>query len=159
MQWFLFEIQYYTHPLSSIATEIHCPWVYYQQIMVLLLKFTSFYACISNRFFTSPISGRPLTIADLATVINELFPCRAKWYDLGIQLRVDVSTLDSFKVQYDDPSDELREVLKSWLATGGNPTWGVMVEALKRPAVGQARLAVELQQKYCTCRQPPKDGE
>ena len=99
--------------------------------------------------------------ADLATVLNELFPCRAKWHNLGIQLRVDVSTLDSFKAQYDDPSDKLREVLKSWLATGENPTWRVIVETLKSPVIEEARLAMKLQQKYCTCRQPPtcKDGE
>lgn len=126
--------------------------------MGLLIRFTSFYACITSHFFASPVSGPSLGTADLATVLNELFPCRAKWYCLGLQLRVDTGTLDSFKAQ-NDPSDKLREVLKRWLETGENPTWGVMVEALKRPAVGEVRLAVELQQKYCTCTRPPKDGE
>lgn len=72
-------------------------------------------------------------IADLATVLNDIFPCRAKWYNLGLQLRIDVGTLDSFKAPYGDPGDQLREVMRTWLTTSDNPTWGAMAEALSEP--------------------------
>lgn len=98
-------------------------------------------------------------IADLATVFNDTFPCRAKWYNVGIQLRVDVSTLDCIKVQYNDPGDQLREVVKTWLMTSKNSTWGAMIAALKSPVIDEALLATDLQQKYCCRGQPPVNGE
>lgn len=106
-----------------------------------------------------PVSGPPLGIAGLATVLSELFPCCAKWYNLGLQLQVDVGSLDRFKVQYTDPGDQLREVIKTWLTTSKNPTWGVIVEALKSPIIEESRLAIKVQQKYCSNSQLPVDGE
>ena len=70
-----------------------------------------------------------------------------------------MSTLDSSRFQYRHRGDLLREVLRTWLTTSKNPTWGALVEALKSPVVGEARLAMELQQKYCSSAQPPVDGE
>ena len=68
------------------------------------------------------ILGALLGIADLSTVFGVTFPCRAKWYNLGIQLQVDVGTLDCFKVQYNDPGDQLRGVVRTWLMSK-DPTW------------------------------------
>lgn len=96
-------------------------------------------------------------IADLATVLSELYPCRSKWYLLSIQLRVDMGSLDRFKVQYTDSRDLLREVIKTWLTTSDNPTWEAMAQALKSPIIEESRLAMELQQKYCSSG--PVDGE
>lgn len=104
-------------------------------------------------------SGAALGITDLATVLNDIFPCRAKWYNLGVQLRVDVGTLDSFKAQYGDPGDQLREVMRTWLTTSDNPTWGAMAEALESPVIGEAQLAKKLQQKHYCTGQPPVHGE
>ena len=98
-------------------------------------------------------------IADLATVLNDIFPCRAKWYNFGLQLRVAAGTLDCFKVQYSDPGDQLREVLRTWLTTSESPTWGAMIEALKGPTIEETQLARELQQKYYSSVQPPVDSE
>ena len=99
-------------------------------------------------------------IADLVTVFNDTYSSRAKWYNLGLQLRVDVGTLGCFKVQYSDPGDQLREVLRTWLTSSEKPTWGAMVEALESPVIDEAPLANELQLKYCLCSgQPPVDGE
>ena len=93
------------------------------------------------------------------TVLNDIYPCRAKWYNLGIQLRVVVGTLDCFKVQYGDPGDQLREVLRMWLTSSDNPTWMALTEALKSPVIEETKLARELQKKYCSSRQRPVDGE
>jgi len=124
--------------------------------------FTSCIAC-SYQYLLLHIyySGARVTlgIANLAKVFNEIFPCRAKWYNLGLQLQVDVGTLDCFKAQYGDPGDQLREVARMWLTTSDNPTWQAMVEALKSPVIEEARLAKELQQKYYSNGQPPVDGE
>ena len=98
-------------------------------------------------------------IADLANIFSEIFLCRTKWYDLGIQLRLDVGSLDSIKFQYNDPGDQLREVIKRWLTTSETPTWEAIVEALKCPVIGEVLLSMELQQKYCSSGQPPVDSE
>ena len=111
------------------------------------------------RFFTYIASGPPLGTDDLATVLNDIFPCRAKWYNLGIQLRVAVGTLDCFRVQYSDPGDQLREVVRTWLTTSENSTWGAMVEAVRSPVIEEANLARELQRKYCSSGQSSVDGE
>lgn len=108
---------------------------------------------------TSSLSGPPLGTADLATVLNELFPCRAKWYNIGIQLRVDMGILDSISVRYDDPGDQLREVICRWLTTSENPTWETMAQALKSPVIGEVQLSMELQQKYCSSGQPPLESD
>jgi len=50
-------------------------------------------------------------------------------------------------------------VLRRWLTTSDNPTWEVIVEALKSPAIGKAVMAWKLQQKYCCSGQPPVDGK
>lgn len=119
----------------------------------------SLYRVINTCLFTSTVSVPPLSIADLVTVLNDTFQCRAKWYNLGIQLRVVVGTLDCFKVQYGDPGDQLREVLRTWLTSSDNPTWMALTEALKSPVIEETRLARELQTKYCSSRQRPVDGE
>jgi len=86
------------HTLRDLLTpHISCPWPTSLATFSPCSLAPVFYIRIS--FFTSTTSGAPLGIADLATVINDTFPCRAKWYNLGIQLRVDVGTLDSIKVQ------------------------------------------------------------
>ena len=70
-----------------------------------------------------------------------------------------MSTLDCIKVQYDDPGDQLREVVKAWLTSTDNPTWEGVIEALKSPVIDDSLLAMELQQRYCFSGQTPVDGE
>jgi len=106
---------------------------------------------------TEPLRRASLGIADLATVLNETFPCCAKWYNLGVQLQVDVGILDCFRIMYIDPRDQLREVLRTWLTTSDNPTWQAMVQALSSPVIKEVRLARELQKKYFSSGQPLVD--
>ena len=99
---------------------------------------------------TSQLAGQQLSVNDLPVVMEELNDIRAKWYDIGLQLRVSVGTLDAIKEQYDDPSHCLRETLKTWLKTYPSPpTWSNIVTAL-RSRIGEVRLAADLEQKYCS---------
>ena len=130
----------------------------YDDQKVYLLLSTSLQCCY---FFTYTIPDAPLGIDDLATVHNDIYSCRAKWYDIGLQLRVDVGTLESFKVDHQGSGNQLREVINAWLTstTSKNPTWRVLAETLSKAAIGEAKLAKELQQKYCSSGQPPVHGE
>ena len=99
----------------------------------------------------SQSAGQQLIVNDLPVVMEELNDARAKWYDIGLQLRMSVGTLDAIKEQYDDPSPCLRETLKTWLKTCPSlPTWKNIVDALRCSTVGEVRLATDLEQKYCS---------
>ena len=99
----------------------------------------------------SQSAGQQLSVNDLHVVTEELNGTRAKWYDIGLQLRMSVGTLDAIKEQYDDPSHCLRETLKKWLKTCPSPpTWKNIVNALRCSTVGEVRLATDLEQKYCS---------
>ena len=111
------------------------------------------------RLFTFANTAAPLGIADLRTLMNETFPCRAKWCNLGIQLRVDTGTLDGLRVQFSDPGDQLREVLRAWVTTSNSPTWSTLAEALRSPVIGENQLAREVQQKYCPDGHQAVQGE
>ena len=99
----------------------------------------------------SQSAGQQLSVDDLHVVTEQLNDTRAKWYDIGLQLRISVGTLDAIKEQYDDPSHCLRETLKTWLKTCPSPpTWKNIVDALRCSTVGEVRLAADLEQKYCS---------
>ena len=92
-------------------------------------------------------------IADLAIVLNEIFLCCTKWFNIGAQLGVGVGILDSVKVQYFDQQygDQLREVLKVWLKTSENPTWGVIVKTVKTHAKKASLLQGSIKQVARLC--------
>ena len=99
----------------------------------------------------SQFAGQELSVEDLSVVMEELNDTRVKWYNIGLQLRMSIGTLDAIKEQYDDFSHCLRETLKAWLKTCPSaPTWNNIVAALKSSTVGEVRLAADLEQKYCS---------
>ena len=97
----------------------------------------------------SSISHYIAALADLGTLLGSLESIQAKWYNFGLQLRVDVGQLDAIAVQYSNPLDCLRETLKQWLKTSLNCTWECIVDALGSSIVGANALALELERKHC----------
>ena len=91
-----------------------------------------------------------LNIDHLGDVQEELYEARTKWYDIGLALKVSVTTLDSIGGQFDNHSDKLREALKDWLKTATEPTWQDVVDVLKRRVVGEPKLASNIEAKHCT---------
>ena len=89
---------------------------------------------------------------DLSTVRNEIHDARTKWYDIGIELKLDVSTLKAIESKYSDSKDCLREVITEWLkAVHPKPTWRSLVDALRRKVVDESHLAAAIEGKYCSC--------
>ena len=72
-----------------------------------------------------------------------------KWYHLGLQLGVRISTLDSIRTQFPDPKDQLLEMLKTWLTSSDNTSWKTLTDALGSRSVGVSHLASVLETKYC----------
>ena len=83
--------------------------------------------------------------------MEELNTICAKWYNIGMQLRVNVDTLDAIKHDNQNNSSVcLRETLKTWLKTcPQNPTWNNIIDVLGSSVVGEGRLALYLEGKYC----------
>ena len=85
---------------------------------------------------------------DLRTVRNELHDVREKWYDIGIELRMDVPSLKTIDNKYNDSKDCLRELITEWLKTvHPKPSWISLIDALRRKAVNEPKLAAVLEAK------------
>ena len=72
-----------------------------------------------------------------------------RWYNLGLHLNLRPETLERIREQSSDSKDQLREMLKTWLRTRGNPSWKALTHALKSPTMGESRLAGSLERKHC----------
>ena len=73
----------------------------------------------------------------------------AQWYHLGLQLKVRIGTLDSIRTQFQNPKDQLLEMLKTWLTSSDNTSWKTLTDALRSQSVGASQLAGVLETKYC----------
>jgi len=97
---------------------------------------------------------------NLCTVWNEIHDARAKWYDIGIELKIDVPTLKNIKSTYTDNKDCFREVLKVWLkAVDPKPTWKALVDALKARVIDEQKLAADLEAKFCSHRRESQGND
>ena len=79
---------------------------------------------------------------DLGPLQEVLHDVRSKWYDIGIQLKVSIGTLDTIKANAGDDKECLREMLKEWLKRlSPLPTNNSLITALQSRTVGENRLA------------------
>ena len=109
----------------------------------------------------SCLSGNKLTSDNIGCVLEEVLDVSAKWYRLGLQLKVRIGTLDSIRTQFQDPKDQLLEMLKTWLTSSDNTSWKTLTDALRSRSVGASQLAGVLETKYCLVEvmdTSPSDG-
>ena len=94
-----------------------------------------------------------LGLNDLCTVLTEIHSVRAaKWYNIGLQLSVQVPDLQRIESEYkNDHGTCLRHMLIKWLEMGC-ATWKALVDALQSTIVQGSEntaLAETLRQRYC----------
>lgn len=79
-------------------------------------------------------------------MFRSVFDACAKWYDIGLELKIDAASLDAIeKENSHNVQDCLREVLKKWLRRfQPMPTWGALIEALESPLVDEGLLASQI---------------
>ena len=85
--------------------------------------------------------------------MNELYEVRAKWYDLGVQLRMTTPDLDAIQTQYQNNPDAcLRQMLSDWLTkeVPSPPTWQRVVDALSSSAINKKKLAEKIKVSFCS---------
>ena len=100
---------------------------------------------------------KKLTPNDLGEVLEEIVDISAKWYLLGLQLKLKSGKLDSIQAQFPDPKHQLLEMLKTWLNTSDNTTWKTLTVALRSQSVGASQLAGVLEAKYCLVEETKVD--
>ena len=95
------------------------------------------------RKLLSPIQPMALSLKHARKL---LYPIRNKWYDIGIELDLNIAELDVIKSQHnDDPAECLLEMIKIWLRSiNPCPTWDVLAEALRAEAINELMVAEQV---------------
>ena len=75
-------------------------------------------------------------------VLEEIIEAQNDSYALGLKLKLPVYEVDRIQAQYFDPRDRLLQVLIAFTKQiKPRPTWRVIVDALRSPAVNLPHLA------------------
>ena len=64
---------------------------------------------------------------DLCSVIKEVYPAKAKWKFIGLNLGVPIGELDSME---GNPGEKLMATLAIWLRRGIDTTWKALADAV-----------------------------
>ena len=89
---------------------------------------------------------------DLPEIIGELSAAKSKWYNIGIDLKLEVSTLDGIRNDRKDSTDEcFPQMIIAWLRSSSEvpKTWSTLADALKQPLTGFGKLATKIKEEYC----------
>ncbi len=146
LPWWLGCYCYYAVTLN--ATLVPVSWDY--EIWPLFGPVHS--AITSNKltcFVSYPTVGQ-LGPNDLKTVLTELHDDSDRWYNLGLALDLTPGVLNAIDQRHRHPNDCLRDALSEWLNTSPDPSWVVLVQALRSTIVGRESSARRLEQEYCT---------
>ena len=88
---------------------------------------------------------------DLAELAGELKPIFAKWYELGLTLKIPSTQLKEIEATHNkNPSRCTIDMLEAWFKQGSDKTRSQIVQALRSPLVGHNDVADEIEKKYTT---------
>ena len=92
-------------------------------------------------------------------LLSGLLPKASKWDLIGIQLGLSPDELDIIRANNSgDVEACLRKVLQKWYERSTNPRWEEIVAVLKSPALGEIRLAEDLEQTKSILPKPSKNS-
>ena len=106
---------------------------------VCFLNTPNLISCVN--YFCSSAASIPLTVKDIQ---NELKEMTAEWYQLGVQLEIPPTTLNT--LERDHPHDAQRcmtEVINRWLQNAPECSWAKLAKAVGAMG-GYAALAERL---------------
>ena len=73
-----------------------------------------------------------------------MFDAKMKWYEISLQLNVDLVTLESIDDEEKDNSKKLFKMLKFWLQGGTNKSWEALDKILRKKAAAHPDVADKL---------------
>lgn len=90
-----------------------------------------------------------LNSGNMQEVLENVWEARQKWYNIGIQLKLDINDLDVIQRQGNNksPDDYVVDMLKIWLRRKG-ATWKALIDALRHKTVGYPILANNIATKF-----------
>ena len=89
-------------------------------------------------------------ILGLDVLMRELSDNAAdKWRQIGIQLKISSSRLNSIDNNYKNDIDKLSEILQLWLDNDSYKSWNMLCDTLQSSPVKCSDLAESLRKKYC----------
>ena len=95
------------------------------------------------------VADDPLSADDLAKVRMELVDVQTKWYDIGLDLGLPVSTLETIRQECQDTAECLRKMLLEWLKMIDlQPSWKNLIDVLQNKVINEGALAVTIARKY-----------
>ena len=88
-------------------------------------------------------------------MFKAVYDARSKWHNIGLELKINPSDLDAYKVNHkDDPEECFKDVLSNWLKqVDPRPTWAALASALSSRTVGHGQLSEVVKRKHLTMPQ------
>ena len=81
----------------------------------------------------------------MQNIQRAVWEARAKWYNIGLELKIDAETLDVIKGDSDSIDNRFRSMLSTWLRRDQlRPTLSLLAKALRSPTVGYQHLAEQI---------------
>ena len=88
-------------------------------------------------------------IPELVDLLFALQDKAAKWFIIGLHLRLSLDELDIIEADSDGVEECLRNVLRKWRSKSHPPsTWRALIATLREAAVGEEGLAKQLEAKF-----------
>ena len=82
-------------------------------------------------------------------MLSAAWEARAKWYNIGLQLKIGAGTLDAIERDSHSIDDQFRVMLSTWLRRDEpRPTLSLLANALRSPMVGYQHLAQQILAQY-----------
>ena len=92
------------------------------------------------------LNGDGPELPNMKTLLSSL-KCAPDWYKLGLNLGIERSDLSIIEANHQQCEYRLQKMLEKWLDVCTNPTWRVVVTALRN--IGKNQLASEIERKNC----------
>jgi len=86
----------------------------------------------------------------LVNALRELKEVTHEWYELGLILGLEYSTLETIKANNQTVQERKRTMVASWLQKKDNssPSWQALVTALRDPLVNRLDIAKQIEQNH-----------
>ena len=92
---------------------------------------------------------KTLTPDDAIEILQEILPAQNKSYNLGLKLKIRLHAVKAIHAKHQSADDHLRDVIETFLnGVGSEPTWRVIVDALRNPTINLQQLADEIENKH-----------
>ncbi len=130
------------HPCFWPVNSKH-PWVLTRDTTVVARGQSSEHTHVL--YTADKLLARLLTVNDYREVYDQLHHLRARWWQIGVHLRLHVDDLENIEKDCRNNEQRLQKMLLLWLRRRSrSPTWQKLISALRHETVGDEGAAEDL---------------